>query len=100
MEYIKAPVNIKVQLLQHVLDFLAIGKILLKPETAAIKAYPVCEMQGCYCFLERRHCIEITEGNVNKKTISEVGNKHKLLAKENGVKCALTETVNLVECIQ
>ena len=46
----KAPVNIKVNLLQYVLDFLAIGKILQQPAAGAIKACPFCEIQGCYCF--------------------------------------------------
>ena len=48
--YIKAPVNIKVNLLQYVLDFPAIGKYLQQPVAGAIKACPFCEIQGCYCF--------------------------------------------------
>ena len=42
--YMKAPVNIKVKLLQYVLVFPAIGKILQQPAAGALKAYPFCEI--------------------------------------------------------
>ena len=48
--YMKAPVNIKVKLLQYVSDFPAIVKILQQPVADAIKACPFCKIQGCCCF--------------------------------------------------
>ena len=46
----KAPVNIKVKLLQYVSDFPAIVKILQQPVADAIKACPFCKIQGRCCF--------------------------------------------------
>ena len=48
--YMKAPVNINVKLLQYVLDFPAIGKILQQSAAGAIKVCLLCEIQGRYCF--------------------------------------------------
>ena len=48
--YMKAPVNIKVKLLQYVLDFPEIGKIFQQPAAGAIKECSFCEIEGCYCF--------------------------------------------------
>ena len=36
----RAPVKVKVKLLQYVLDFPAVGKILQQPATGVIKACP------------------------------------------------------------
>ena len=49
--YMKAPVNIKVKLLQYVSDFLAIGNILQQLAAGAIKACPFCEYKSVIVFL-------------------------------------------------
>ncbi|XP_066925721.1 uncharacterized protein [Clytia hemisphaerica] len=47
--YMEAPVRIKVRLLQYVLDFPAISKVLQQPAAGGLKACPWCKLEGCYC---------------------------------------------------
>ena len=47
--YMNAPVTIKTRLLQFVLDFPGIAKLLQYPGSGAIMACPWCEIMGVYC---------------------------------------------------
>ena len=47
----KAPVNIKIKLLQHVLDFPLIGKILKQPAAGAISHVRFAKYKGVTVFV-------------------------------------------------
>lgn len=46
--YMTAPVNVRVKLLQYVLDFPAISKVLHQPGAGAAVACPWCGIAGCF----------------------------------------------------
>ena len=50
----QAFVNIKAKLMQNVLDFPGIAKVLCKPSSSAIKACLWCHIDGTHCFALRK----------------------------------------------
>ena len=46
--HMSAPIEIKVRLLQYVLDFPGISKVLKQPSTGAIMACPWCDVKGIH----------------------------------------------------
>ena len=63
--YMQAPIEIQAKLLQYVLDFPGISKLLKLPSTGAIKACPWCGVSGHYCksfrktvYLDNRRYLE------------------------------------------